>query len=151
MTDEVQNTTPPVPPIGDKPYDSDDSIHLFLSYFGIFALIPFFMYKDKRDNPKKDYVYFHARQGLAIAIVWFILWVIFFVIGTILSIVLGMAGLWSGLFHGLAGILISSILLLLSLLFFVIFLGACIIGWMKAFKGERYDIPGFSKIAAMFG
>jgi hypothetical protein len=52
-----------------KPYSDEDKIHLFLAYFGIFALIPFLMFKDKRSDPQKEYVYWHARQGLAMAIV----------------------------------------------------------------------------------
>lgn len=133
MTDEVQNTTPP--PV-EKPYDSDDGIHLFLSYFGIFSLIPFFMYKEKRDNPKKDYVYFHARQGLAIAIAAFCCAIIFMICAFVLA------------FIPILGIIIDCIL---WLGFIAIFFGSSIVGWIKAFKGEKYDIPGFCKIAAMFG
>ena len=54
-----------------KPYSDEDKIHLLLAYFGIFALIPFLMFKDKRSDPQKEYVYWHARQGLALAIVVF--------------------------------------------------------------------------------
>ena len=133
MTDEVQNTTPP--PV-EKPYDSDDGIHLFLSYFGIFSLIPFFMYKDKRDNPKKDYVYFHARQGLAIGVV-----------GFCLAIVL-MFAFFIFAFIPVIGWILDC---LLWLGFIAIFLGSSILGWIKAFKGERYEIPVFSKVANMFG
>jgi uncharacterized membrane protein len=137
MTDEVQNTTPPpVPPTGDKPYDSDDGIFLFLAYFGIFSLIPFFMNREKRDNPKKEYVYFHARQGLAIAIVAFCA-----------AIVL-MFGAFVLAFIPVLGWILDC---LLWLGFMAIFFGSSIIGWIKAFKGEKYEIPGFSKVANMFG
>lgn len=130
MSNDVQNVTP------EKPYDSDDGIFLFLAYFGIFSLIPFFMYRDKRDNPKKEYVYFHGRQGLAISIVWFFSAIVLVILGFVLA------------FIPLIGWIINC---LLWLCLFVIFFGSCILGWIKAFKGERYEIPLFSKIANMFG
>lgn len=135
MTDEVQNTQPAV----EKPYDSDDGIHLFLSYFGIFSLIPFFMYKDKRDNPKKDYVYFHARQGLAEFVACFAFFFVFTIIWGVLWLipVLG----W------LAAILGMCLFPLMGLAW----LGISILGWVKAFNGVRYEIPVISKVSDMFG
>lgn len=132
MTEEVQNVTPQP----EKPYDKDDGIFLFLAYFGIFSLIPFFMYRDKRDNPKKDYVYFHARQGLALTITGFCCVIPLVVMGFILAFIPVIGWILDCIFW---------------LCFIVIFLVCAILGWIKAFKGERYEIPVFSKIADMLG
>lgn len=122
--------------IEEKPYDSEDAIFLFLAYFGIFSLIPFFVFREKRNEPKKEFVYFHARQGLAIALTGFCCGILFMFVGFIL---------WLIPFIGWA----LNCMLWLSLV--VIFLGSAIIGWIKAFNGERYEIPVFSSIAKMFG
>lgn len=132
MSEDIKN----VMPQEDKPYDSDDGIFLFLAYFGIFSLIPFFMYRDKRENPKKEYVYFHARQGLALALIGFCSAIVMMVVWFVLA------------FIPFIGWILDC---LLWLGFIAIFLGCSILGWIKAFKGERYEIPVFSKIANMFG
>lgn len=106
-----------------KPYHDDDKIHLFLAYFGIFSLIPFLMFKDKQADPQKEYVYWHARQGLALAVCWFVcslIWVIPFV------------GWIIGCFVWIAGIAMM------------------IMGWVKAFGGQKWVMPGVSKVAEMF-
>ena len=132
MTDEVQNTTePPVPPLGEKPYDSDDTIHLILAYLCPLSLIPFFMYRDKRNDPKKDYVYFHARQGTALGIVVWAICIVFWILS---AITLGILGL------------------ILCPLSAVVCLGAMaisIMGWVKAFKGEKWEMPGMSAMTKL--
>jgi uncharacterized membrane protein len=106
-----------------KPFSDDDKIYLFLAYFGILSLVPFLMFKDKRSDPQKDYVYWHARQGLALAICWFVcsmIWILPFV-GWLIGCVVWVAGL--------------------------VFM---IMGWVKAFGGIKWEMPGVSKIAEMF-
>jgi uncharacterized membrane protein len=121
---------------GGKPFADEDKIHLFLAYFGILSLIPFFMFKDQRSDPQKEYVYWHARQGLALAIVVFVLAIVFMIGGFILA------------FIPIIGWAISCILWIALL---VIGLGGSIMGWVKAFGGVKWEMPGVSKLANMFG
>ncbi len=118
-----------------KPFNDEDKIHLFLAYFGILALIPFFMFKDKRSDPQKEYVYWHARQGLALAITVCILCVVM-VFGQIILAFIPVIG-W-----------ILSCLLWVCVM--VVAWGGSIMGWIKAFGGVKWEMPGVSKIAAMF-
>lgn len=113
-----------------KPFNDEDKVHLFLAYLGIFSLIPFFMFRDKRSDPQKEYVYWHARQGLALAIIAF---VVAFV-------------LMFGLFIPLVNILVGLVLCCWWLAFVVMM----VMGWVKAFGGEKWLIPGVSKLAEMF-
>lgn len=126
MTDEVG---------GAKPFSDEDKIHLFLAYFGIFSLIPFLMFKDKREDPQKEFVYWHSRQGLGLALVVFALCIVFMVAGFVLA------------FIPVVGWILSCLMWVLLL---VISLGGSIMGWVKAFGGEKWEMPGVSKIAAMF-
>ncbi len=118
-----------------KPYHDDDKIHLFLAYFGIFSLIPFLMFKDKQADPQKEYVYWHARQGLALAIVVFVLCVIMIIGGMILA------------FIPVIGWILDC---LIWLGIVVVSLGGSIMGWVKAFGGQKWAMPGVSKVAEMF-
>ncbi len=118
-----------------KPYSDEDKIHLFLAYFGIFSLIPFFMFKDKRSDPQKEYVYWHARQGLALALVVFVLCIVFMFGGFVLA------------FIPVVGWLLSC---LMWVILIVIAWGGAIMGWIKAFGGTKWEMPGISKIASMF-
>ncbi|MCI4398851.1 MAG: DUF4870 domain-containing protein [Acidobacteria bacterium] len=118
-----------------KPYSDEDKIHLFLAYFGIFALIPFLMFKDKRSDPQKEYVYWHARQGLALAIVVFVLCIVFMVAGFVLA------------FIPVVGWILSC---LMWVCLMIIAWGGAIMGWVKAFGGQKWEMPGIAKVAAMF-
>ena len=118
-----------------KPYSDEDKIHLFLAYFGIFALIPFLMFKDKRSDPQKEYVYWHARQGLALAIVVFVLCIVFMVAGFVLA------------FIPVVGWILSC---LMWVCLMIIAWGGAIMGWVKAFGGRKWEMPGIAKVAAMF-
>lgn len=118
-----------------KPYSDEDKIHLFLAYFGIFALIPFLMFKDKRSDPQKEYVYWHARQGLALAIVVFVLCIIFMIAGFVLA------------FIPVVGWILSC---LMWVCLIIIAWGGAIMGWIKAFGGQKWEMPGIAKVAAMF-
>ncbi|OGL87386.1 hypothetical protein A3I40_03790 [Candidatus Uhrbacteria bacterium RIFCSPLOWO2_02_FULL_48_12] len=79
-----------------------------ICYFWIFAFLPFLL---KKDSP---YVLFHAKQGIVLAIAWFLVWVI----GIIP--ILG----WLIFFFG------SIILLVVNLMAIV-----------KAWHGEEWKIP----------
>ena len=118
-----------------KPYSDEDKIHLFLAYFVIFALIPFLMFKDKRSDPQKEYVYWHARQGLALAIVVFVLCIIFMFAGFVLA------------FIPVVGWILSC---LMWVCLIIIAWGGAIMGWIKAFGGQKWEMPGIAKVAAMF-
>jgi uncharacterized membrane protein len=67
MSDSPMQTLPPQGAVapGADVVREQDKIMLLLSYLWILALIPLLTVKDS------DYVQFHAKQGLALAIVWF--------------------------------------------------------------------------------
>ncbi len=117
-------------PVTGKPFSDEDKIYLFLAYFGLLSLIPFLMFKDKRSDPQKEYVYWHARQGLALTIASAVIWVV------------GMVGLVIPILNILIGIVLC--------LFWVLVLVVVIMCWVKAFGGEKWAVPGVSKIAEMF-
>ena len=79
-----------------------------ISYFWIFAFVPFLL---RKDSP---YVLFHAKQGIVLAIAWFLVWII----GIIP--ILG----WLVFFFG------SIILLVVNLMAII-----------KAWHGEEWKIP----------
>lgn len=113
-----------------KPYSDDDKIHLFLAYFGIFALIPFFMFRDKRQDPQKEFVYWHARQGLALFIVAMVIWLV------------GMVGMVIPFLNILVGLLLCA--------WWVLIVVMMIVGMVKAFGGQKWEMPGIVKVAEMF-
>ena len=121
------NATP-----GAKSFDDEDKIHLFLAYFGILSLVPFLMFKDKKDQPAKEFVYWHARQGLTLAIIVFLMFIPLMVVWFIpfLGWIIGCLG-W--------------------ILILIVGLGGSIMGWIKAFGGEKWEIPVISKFAKMLG
>jgi uncharacterized membrane protein len=113
-------------------YQDGDKVHLFLSYFGIFSLIPFFVFKSQKTEAQKEYVYWHACQGLGFLIVMVVLEVAM----TVLNIILIPMHL------GLVATLLSLGLMIAGL-------GGMILGWIKAFGGEKWEMPVASKIAGM--
>jgi uncharacterized membrane protein len=113
-------------------YQDSDKVHLFLSYFGIFSLIPFFMFKSQKAEPQKEYVYWHAAQGLGFLVVMVVLEIAI----TVLNIIL-------------IPMHLGLVATLLSLGIMVVGLGGMIFGWIKAFGGERWEMPVASKIAGM--
>ena len=111
---------PPPPPAGGGPApsgSSDRGIMLFLSYFGIFALIPLLTKKEDAE------VQWHAKNGLALTVAWFIVWVAFTAISFVLPLPLRLA--WSGL-----GCVIGCV-------FFI----ADIVAMVKAIGGQRMRFP----------
>jgi uncharacterized membrane protein len=96
---------------------------IFLSYFGIFALIPLLTKKEDPD------IQWHAKNGLALAIAWFAIWIAYTVVNFILPWPLRFA--WSALGC------------ILGLGFFVI----DIMAMVKGFNGQRMRIPVVSDFA----
>jgi uncharacterized membrane protein len=117
-------------PVGGKPYGDDDKIFLFLAYFGILSLVPFLMYRDKRADPQKEYVYWHARQGLALVLV------------AICAQVVLMVGMIIPFVNILVGIL--------ACCWWVFIIVMIIMGWVKAFGGTKWAMPVVSGIAEKF-
>jgi uncharacterized Tic20 family protein len=126
-------------PQGAKPYSQDDSIFLFLAYFGILSLVPFLIYRDKRSDPQKEYVYWHARQGLAFVIAW----VVIVVVATVGTMVLG--------FVPVLGKMIHFVTCCFWPFFSLVPLVVVIICWVKAFGGVKWEIPGVGSIAEKLG
>lgn len=114
---------PTPPPPGDVPPTPSQSgngevnvLMVVLAYFGILSLIPFFAEKED------DFVQYHAKQGLFLAIAEMI---IFIVVLPILSLIP---------FVGCILAILWIILPIAILVFHII--------WMvKAAKGERFTIP----------
>lgn len=110
---------PPPPPVsgGGTTPSSDRGVMIFLCYFGIFALIPLLTKKEDPD------IQWHAKNGLALTVAWFVVWILFTVCGFILPLPLKL--MWSGL-----GCIIG-------FAFFIV----DIVAMVKAFGGQRYRIP----------
>lgn len=105
--------------------DSDKTMGI-LSYIGPLALIPYFAAKDSK------FVRFHARQGLALAIIEVVVWVLFsmFIFPTLF---LGL-----GPILGLVSNLVSLITLVLS-----------IMGIINVVNNKEVSLPVVSNIADM--
>jgi uncharacterized membrane protein len=114
--DEDDDLPPLLPEL---PLDDQDRILLVLSYLGILALVPFL-------TARKDFVQWHARQGLLLFGVSFT---------TLLAMILANVVLWH--FHWVLGLLFL-LLLLTSSFGILALIVACI---LKAFEGERWRIP----------
>lgn len=90
-----------------------DKLQLVLAYLGLLSLIPYLTVKDSA------YVRFHARQGLALAILGIACWGIFLI---------PFVGVLGGL--ALVGVLVLSVL-----------------GIVKAFEGARWRMPIAADVA----
>jgi len=114
---------PPPPPGGPAPQSSDRGVMIFLSYFGLFALIPLLTKKDDPD------IQWHAKNGLALAVAWIIVLIALFCVGFVLPsfIRLGMIGVRCLIWFG--------------------FLIVDIMAMVKAFGGERMRIPVITDFA----
>ena len=109
---------------GKEQIRDQDKIQLFLSYFGIFALIPLLTVKDSA------YVQWHAKQGLAVVAA---------------SFAVGIAGMILS-FVPIIHFVIACALGLVQLGLWVL----DILAMVKAFNGERWEIPVVSQIAKKF-
>ena len=99
-----------------------DKIHLVLSYFGIFALIPLLTVKDS------EFVKWHAKNGLVLGVGG----------GIALTIVGAIVGL------------IPVVGLLVSCAAWVGLIVVDVMAMMKALKGERWRLPVVSDLADKF-
>ncbi len=98
-----------------------DGVMIFLSYFGIFSLIPFLTVKDS------DYIRWHSKQGLTMAATMFGLTIAGMIIAVIPVI----------------GWIIAFLIPFVQLALLVV----DIIAMVKAFGGERWKIPVISTLA----
>ena len=110
LHDEPEGRTP----------DSGDSWLAALSYLPVIGLIPYFLV------PTRDYVAYHARQGLVLLVVevagGLTLWIVDSTLGRIPF--LGML-----------------IVILMRLAFYLPVLGLAVLGFAKALTGERSPLP----------
>ena len=102
---------------------SDRGVMIFLCYFGIFALIPLLTKKEDRE------IQWHAKNGLALTIAWFVCWVAFSVIGFVLPGPIRLV--WS----------------MLGCVLAVAFLVLDVVAMVKGFGGQRFRIPVVSDFA----
>ena len=114
---------PPPPPGGGTAPSSDRTLMLVLSYLGILALIPLLTKKDDRE------VQWHAKNGLALAIAWFLVWVFVFIVERFLPSV------------------VSCGLTLVHCVIAIGFIVLIIMAIMKALKGERMRFPIITDMA----
>lgn len=89
-----------------------------LSYLGVFCLIPLIFAKDSA------FAQYHAKQGIVLAIV-----------GIVLRLVSDL--LWNVPFGGALVSIVSLVLFIVS-----------VMGIVKAFRGEKFEIPYISEWAA---
>ena len=108
---------PPPPPGGPAPQSSDRGVMIFLSYFGLFALIPLLTKKDDPD------IQWHAKNGLALAVVWIVVLIVLGIVGFALPNVVSFA------------------MLGLRCIIWLGFLIVDVMAMVKAFGGERMRIP----------
>lgn len=118
-------------PVGSRPYHEDDRLFLFLAYFGLLALVPFVLYKDRQHVAGKDFVFWHAAQGLA----FFLVAVCFQAAMVLVSLVLAVLRLPS----------VSGVVFTLGWMLPLFLVG---VAWVKAFRGKRWDIPLAGPFAA---
>lgn len=117
---------PPPPPAGGA--GSDRGVMIFLSYFGLLALIPMLT---KKDDPDLQW---HSKNGLAWGIAYIPIWLVIMVLGIVAP---------------------GPLKLIIFPLYCCLFFGWLIIDIMamvKAFGGQRMRIPVVTDMAEkMFG
>jgi uncharacterized membrane protein len=120
---------PPPPPAGGTGGGSSDrGVMIFLSYFGLLALIPMLT---KKEDPDLQW---HSKNGLALAIAYIPIWIILVIIGIVLPGPLKL------------------IIIPLNCGFPILWLVVDIMAMVKAFGGQRMRIPVVTDMAEkMFG
>jgi len=113
---------PPPPPTGGAP-GSDRGIMIFLSYFGLFALIPLLTKKDDPD------IQWHSKNGLALAIAYIPIWIVLVIVGMVLPGPLKL------------------ILIPLNCGFPILWLVVDIMAMVKGINGQRMRIPVVTDLA----
>jgi uncharacterized membrane protein len=106
------------PIMSNQATESNNTVMCILSYFGIFALIPYFT---QRDNA---YLNWHARQGLLIT-----------AFAIVVSFGLGVLSLMPAV-GWIAG--------LVSMLFSLAVFGLCIYCMIQACSGKKWVVPGLA-------
>ena len=106
-------------PVTPEDLDEEDRVMLIFSYLWVLALVPFMV-------TRREYVRWHAKQGLILCGVSCLIFLVVILIGVILST---LAKIFAWIF---ALALINLILLYLALAL------VCVI---KAMRGERWAIP----------
>jgi uncharacterized membrane protein len=120
--------TPPPPPSGGAAAPgSDRTIMIILSYLGILALIPLLTKKDDSE------VQWHAKNGLALAIVW----VIIAIAVTVISFALAAAHI------PIVGCGLSTISCIIHCALFIV----DIVAMVKGIGGQRMRIPVVTDLA----
>jgi len=114
---------PPPPPGGPAPQSSDRGVMIFLSYFGLFALIPLLTKKDDPD------IQWHAKNGLALAVAWIVVLILLMIVGIVMPSVVRLA---------MMGV---------RCLIWLGFLIVDVMAMVKAFGGERMRIPVITDFA----
>ncbi|MFW6369278.1 MAG: DUF4870 domain-containing protein [Myxococcota bacterium] len=106
-----------------------DAVMVFLSYFGIFALIPFLTVKDN------DYIRWHSKQGLT----FFVATTAAFIALTMVTVIIGFVPV----IGQIVGLLLGLVMLVGAVGLFVLWIMALV----KAFGGERWRIPVIADLA----
>ncbi len=120
---------PPPPPAGGTGSGgSDRGLMIFLSYFGILALIPLLTKKDDAD------LQWHAKNGLALAIAYIPIWIVLMIIGIVMPGPLKL------------------IMIPLNCGFPILWIVVDVMAMVKAFGGQRMRVPVVTDMAEkMFG
>jgi uncharacterized membrane protein len=137
---EYSNAPPPPPPMPPHTYGSPGAggpvsenrqVFLVLAYLWLLALIPFLMEKNDRE------VQWHAKHGLVLTLAEIVIWILLTVINTVLSSTAVLAPIAC----------LGCFVMLVPMIGFLVVRVMCI---MKAFKGERFLVPGISQFADQF-
>ncbi len=123
----MEGQQPPPPPPQQQPQPQqgggEDKVLAAICYIPIIGLIMYFV---KRDDP---FVFFHAKQGAVLTIVWIILWVLQGILSAIFFP--------SVLFVGGAWMVISTIWTILYIAVGIL----ALIGFIKAIMGQEWKMP----------
>ncbi len=115
--DPTSTPPPPITPGGSSNGNGEvNTLMVILAYFGIFALIPFFAEKED------EFVQYHAKQGLFLAIVEMIFFIVVLPLVSMIPFL--------GCVIGILSLFVPLVLLVFHIMWMV-----------KASKGERFEIP----------
>jgi len=122
----------------------DGNVAAALGYpIGIIAIISLIMEKENR------FVRFHALQSILLYVALLAIWIAL----VVLSIILGVIGIAASAAGSAGGALSSIVGLLWTLVWLAIFLGAfiaIIVGAVKAYGGNYFEIPIIGNMAEKF-
>jgi len=130
---QPQQPQPPQQPQQPPQGGGEDKVLAAICYIPIIGLIMYFV---KKDDP---FVYFHAKQGAVLTIVWIILWVVQGILSAIFFP--------SVLFVGGAWMVISTIWTILYIAVGIL----ALIGFIKALMGQEWKMPVLGNWAEKMG